>query len=333
MSGIPPLGSSRLSGTSGRLRRVLDVAMAAAIATGAAGCGSVAPPSDMPASSPAPPGSPALPSRSPAGLLLAAGGELFVTDSAGSIVRFDGPAAKVRSVSAAAGRIVAATADGDLVISDPPAIAATARTWRMLPAAAADRNGSPIVALSHDGGRLASVSGGPEVPTLDLRVVDVVSSEASDHQIELSANGAFAWIDGAMLALEVLGKARRSTIATVEVTTWRATERRANLLSLSCSAEGRRLAAIDIVSGLPGVHDTTDWLDGEAGDDPPLPISGGSIAETIALSPGGDRVAVAVVDPVGKRTLIVAALAGGRWETIAAIRPPDDNPISFAWLE
>jgi hypothetical protein len=334
MSRIPPLASSRLSGAPGRPRRVLDLAMAAAIAAGAAGCGSVVPLPDSVAPSAASPGSPTPASRSTAGLLVAAGGALFVTDTAGSIVRFDGPTAKIRSVSAAAGRVVAATTDGDLLVSDPPAIAPTARAWRALAAAVTDRGRSPIAALSHDGGRLATVSGGPEMATLELRIVDVVTGEAAVHQIELSANGAIAWIDGATLALEVLGKKTRgSPVATVDVTTWRATERQANLLSMSCSADGRRLAAIDVVSGLPGVHDTTDWLNGEAAGDPPLPIPEGSFGDAIALSAAGDRIAIVVLDPDGRRSLILAAFAAGRWDRIAMIRPPDANAISIAWLE
>jgi hypothetical protein len=120
MSRIPPLGSSRLPGASGRLRRVLVVAVAVAIAACAAGCGSMVKPPDPATPRTVPPGRPTPASRSPAGLLVAAGGTLFVTDTAGSVVPFDGPAAKVRSVSAAAGRVVAATGDGDILISDPP---------------------------------------------------------------------------------------------------------------------------------------------------------------------------------------------------------------------
>jgi hypothetical protein len=196
-----------------------------------------------------------------------------------------------------------------------------------------DAGPSPIAALSHDGLRLATVNGGPELPTLDLRVVDVITGETSFHEIELSANGAIAWCDGATLALEVLGKSQRSTVATIDVTTWQATERRVNLLSMSSSADGRRLAAIDVVSGLAGVHDSTAWLDGEPGGDPPLPTHEDSLADAIALNPAGDRVAIVVVDPDGTRTLILAGLAVGRWETIASIHPPDDNPLSIAWLE
>jgi hypothetical protein len=256
-----------------------------------------------------------------------------VTDVAGALVRFDGPSQNVAWVSVGGGRIVATTVDGSFVMSDRPEKEAPARTWRAPPVAALELRGRPIAAVSHDGTRLAVVRGGPEIPTLDLRLLDIATAHVTTHRVDLNANGAIAWIDATTLAVEVLGHDGQSTIATVDGTTGRAKLRTANGLSVSVSADGRRLAAIEVVTARAGVHDATAWLDGAVGADPPLPVPAGSIAETVALSPAGTRVAVVASDPAGQRSLILAASIDGRWQQVASVALPGPGPVSIAWLD
>jgi hypothetical protein len=286
---------------------------------------------------PSPSGSP-LPSTQPmsaAGLLVARGGALSVTDEVGDVVPVEGAPEQVRTVSAGGGRILVSTTDGARSVADP-SVGAAPRPWRALPVesiGAARAPGAIPVALSLDGSRVALVDGGPEVLSLQLRIFQVALGTTTAHRIQLSATGGVAWIDRATVGLEVLGNGQRSTIATVDVATGVATERRANGFSLSAAADGRRLAAIDVVSGLPGVHGADAWLNGVAADDLAVPLPIGALAERVALSPDGARLAMVVAGPDGTHTLIACGLEAGHWRQIKAFRLAGDAPVSIAWLQ
>ncbi len=292
MSGHPPIclpwlprahGPGRPAGPRRAARpatiAVVAAVLGASVATGCAGPAPVGPSTVGP--SPVPPGV--------AGLLVAAGGPLRITDEGGGLVPFDGPSAASVAVTAAAGVVVATADDGAVAVSLPgPA----PREWRPLELAPIAAGAVRLLSLAPDGRSIAVVVGDPQGPSFDLRIVDPGTGTTRSLSVPRGLNGAPAWLGPGTVAVDVIEADGSSAIASVEIASGAVTDRRGTGTIVAASADGEQVAIDDASTGDVLVGDRAAW-ESEAGDGMIRLAGPGAVGvDHLAMSPDGARLAV-----------------------------------------
>jgi hypothetical protein len=293
------------------IRRFRAAAVAAiAIAAIAAGCGTVQPSIDR--------------------LLVATGGLLQVTDASGTLVPFDGPPDPVVAVTASDGHVVAATAGGALMTSNgssgPP------RTWRGLDVPAAAGGGPPLIALSPLGREIALAVGDPQGARFDLIVLDVGTGTSRSIAVERGLNGPPSWIGPSTVAIDVIGADGESELAMIDVERTAMAEVAVAARALSATLDGQRIA-VDDPGGDVLIGDVATWRSGTLGAMTRLHGPPGSGVENLALSPNGDRLAVARRSEAGAASIELFRALEQDWTSVRILTLAGDGPLSIAWLQ
>jgi hypothetical protein len=271
--------------------------------------------------------------ESVAGLVFASAGVIGVTNAEGQVEPIEGPAERVRLVTASNGRIVAATTDREFFVSDPPE-ANQVRTWRPLPLDTSSGRTLAGMDLSLDGRKLAIVLGDPEAPDLELVTINVVGGEASTRSIDLMANGPPSWLDSERLLLEVIRPDQHSGIATVDLGTGEVAVGDAQGFTPSATRDGSRIAVADAASGVVTIVDPTDWLAGVPGNSPGITSPAESSVQDVAIDANGSRLAVAYAADSGTSfSVTMFRLDGTAWRSVASIPIPGDAAVSVDWLD
>jgi len=281
-----------------------------AIAAISAGCGTVQPSIDR--------------------LLVATGGLLQVTDASGTLVRFDGPPDPVIAVTASDGHVVAATAGGALMTSNgssgPP------RTWRGLDVPAAAGGGPPLIALSPLGREIALAVGDPQGARFDLIVLDVGTGTSRSIAVERGLNGPPSWIGPSTVAIDVIGADGESELAMIDVERTAMAEVAVAARALSATLDGQRIA-VDDPGGDVLIGDVATWRSGTLGAMTRLHGPPGSGVENLALSPNGDRLAVARRSEAGAASIELFRALEQDWTSVRILTLAGDGPLSIAWLQ
>jgi hypothetical protein len=243
---------------------------------------------------------------------------------------FDGPADPVVAVTASGGRVVAATTGGALTTSPGPA--GQARTWTNLARPAELAAGVPLMALSPLGTELALAVGEPQAERFDLVILEVDAGTSRTIAVERGLNGPPAWIGPATIAVNVIGGAGNSEIATVDVRSGGITDEAVVATVVSATADGLRVA-FDDPSGNVLVGDIASWRTGSLESMTRIRARAGSAIESLAMSPGGGRLAVIRRDESGLPSLEVLAASEPGWTSVGSQSLIADGPISIAWLQ
>jgi hypothetical protein len=284
--------------------------LGAALAVFAAGCGTAPP-------------------RAVDGLLVAAGGQLLISDGSVDLVAFDGPPDPVVAVTASGGRVVAATAGGGLTTSS--SLAGQPRAWGNLVRPPGLAAGPPLMALSPFGRELALAVGELQGERFDLVLLDIGTGTSRAIAVERGLNGPPAWIGPATVAIDVIGPAGNSEIATIDVTGSGVTDERVVATVVSATADGLRVA-FDDPSGDVLVGDAATWRRGSLEAMTRIRGREGSPVESLAISPDGRRLAVVRRDDTGTPTLELFSALEHVWTRVRTHDLTGDGPISIAWL-
>jgi hypothetical protein len=285
--------------------------LGAALAVFAAGCGTAPP-------------------RAVDGLLVAAGGQLLISDGSVDLVAFDGPPDPVVAVTASGGRVVAATAGGGLTTSSSSA--GQPRAWGNLVRPPGLAAGPPLMALSPLGRELALAVGELQGERFDLVLVDIGTGTSRPIAVERGLNGPPAWLGPATIAIDVIGPAGNSEIATIDVTgSSGVTDESVAATVVSATADGLRVA-FDDPSGDVLVGDAATWRRGSLESMTRIRRRESSPVESLAISPDGGRLGVVRRADTGTPTLeLFSALEHG-WTSVRTRELTGDGPISIAWL-
>jgi hypothetical protein len=263
------------------------------------------------------------------GLLVATGGPLRVTDAAGALVRFDGPADPVVAVSASDGSVVATTADGTFLVSNG---SSPTRAWRPIAVPLGEATDVRLMAVSPLGRELAVVVGDPQGTGFDVVLVDIGLGTTRSFAVDRGLNGGPSWIGPDTIALDVIKADGESGQATIEIHSGTVTDDALDGRVSSATYDRVHLAVDDPTNGdvLVGVGD------GKAlrpmGQVSRLPGPDGSSVESLSIDPGGSKLAVVRRTEDGSDSIEIYRSTGQGWRSVRTIAA-GDGPVSIAWLE
>ncbi|HEX3429023.1 MAG TPA: hypothetical protein VHS36_09465 [Candidatus Limnocylindrales bacterium] len=263
------------------------------------------------------------------GLVVAAGGHLSVTDGSGALESFDGPPGPVTAVATAAGRVVAATADRGLATAT--STGGRPGTWTSVRSPVGFAGGPPLMALSPAGGTLALAIGVLQGERFELILLDLGTGTSRTIAVARGLNGAPAWIGPGTIAIDVIGPAGTSEIATIDLASRMVADGVGNATVVSATADGQRIAVGD-TNGDVLVGDAASWRRGEPESMTKLPPATAAAVEALALSPDSTRLAIVRRDDVGTPSLELLWAVGRRWVAVRAHTLTSDGPVSIGWL-
>ena len=293
-----------------RVRAAAAVVTALVIATMAAGCRVLLPPSVD-------------------GLLVATGGPLQVTDGSGDLVAFDGATDPVIAVTASDGQVVVATAGDEVKMSSG---SDTPRLWKDVVLPVAPRTGFPLMAVSPLGKRLALAVGELQGTTFDLVIFDVGPKTSESIRVERGLNGPPAWIGPGIVALDVIRANSESAIATIDVGSGAVTDGAIPGRVVSATIVGKVVAVDDSGSGDVLVGETDTVGTGPGGHVVRLVGPPGSGVDGLAISAAGSLLAVVRRTESGAASIELYRAIEGVWTSARTIQLPGDGPVSIAWL-
>jgi hypothetical protein len=265
-----------------------------------------------------------------AGLLVATGGPLQVTDGSGGLAAFDGPAEPVVAVTSSDGRVVAATVDGRLITSSG---SGGTRTWEDVDVPADARLRFPLIAVSPLGQKLAMAVGEPQGASFDLLLVDVGLGTMRSISVGRGLNGPPAWIGPGIVALDVIKPNGESAVATIDIGSGAVTDDALPGHVVSASIDGKRLALDDPATGDVLVGETVSAGVGPLGDVVSLRGPAGSGVESLAMSPAGGHLAVVRRADGGSALVELYRAVDGGWSKARTIELAGDGAVSVAWLQ
>ena len=276
------------------------------------------------------PSSPAAPWT--AGLLVANGGPIRITDANDRLVDFAGPTEPVERLSAAGGTVVAVTAGGVLVQSRPGGAGAPG-AWREIRAAFGPVGRIRLPAVGPTGTELAVATGDLQGAWFDLVVVDLGTDTGRAIRVDRGLDGSPAWLGPRRIAIEATRPNGVAALVIVDPAGGALSVPAITAAVVSSTPDGGRLAVDDPATGdvLVGETDATGagWAQGA-----PSRIAGSDAAgvEGLALSADGGR--LAVVRRIGDQAATVVILAAGErgWAAIGSLEISGDHAISIAWL-
>jgi hypothetical protein len=264
-----------------------------------------------------------------AGLLVATGGPLQVTDSTGTLMPFDGPGEPVVMVGASEGRVVAATNDGRLLAS--VTTTGSGQPWTLLPVPFDLAAGSPLVALSPHGGELAIAVGELQDERFDLVVVDVGTAASRSIPVDRGLNGPPSWIGPTSVAIDVIRPSGESGLASIDVASGAVADLPGDSRLATSTLDGRTVA-IDAPSGAVLVGAAALWRAGTTAGMTSLPAIAGTGVDGLALSPDGRRLAIVRRRDAGGTSIDLYAVIEGAWERARSLVISGDPAVSIAWL-
>ena len=265
-----------------------------------------------------------------AGILVATGGPLQVTDGSGGLVAFDGPAEPVVAVTASDGRVVAATVDGRLITSSG---SGGTRTWEDVDVPADARLRLPLIAVSPLGKKLAMAVGALQGASFDLLLVDVGLGTTRSISVGRGLNGPPAWIGPGIVALDVIKPNGDSAVATIDIGSGAVTDDALPGHVVSATIDGKRLALDAPATGGVLGGETPTPGGGPPGDVVRLPGPAGSGVESLAMSPAGGRLAVVRRADGGSASVELYRAVDAGWSKVRTIELDGDGPVSVAWLQ
>jgi hypothetical protein len=263
------------------------------------------------------------------GLLLAAAGRLMLSEASGELASFEGPVDPVVAITAAEGRVVAGTAEGVLWTS--PETGTGTPTWEKLAAPATLAAGPTLMALSPLGQELVLAVGEPQGKRFDLVLLDTRGGTSRTIPVARGLNGPPTWIGPATIALNVLGPTDHAEIATIDTASGGITDESAAATVIAAAADGQRVA-VDQPTGDVLIGDVASWRKGALASMARLPARTGSAVESLAISPGGGRLAVVRRDEAGAPSVEVYVAIDEDWTSLGSHSLTGDGPISIAWL-
>lgn len=327
MRTIPPNASGdRAASLTGVARRRL-LSVIPVVAAVLAGCAAPGPtPSPRPAVSPVhtltPRATPVPPVTGPATRLAVLAGnprdaDLVVVDDSGEVTPVALPVAATAWISAdPAGRLLATTADGRLLLAGPLAGGGEPGWREVVPAYTGGAPAAPLSfgTLSPDGRTLAALAADFAAgTTFDLVLVDVGTSAATVLSIDAWPDGAApAWLPDGRLLLVARDPARDLTglVLVDPGHQEQALRFEREAYGIALSADGR-VAAIDRTDGRLAAGATRLFIGGDPGaegpeasqlDDPPgllVTAPPGTAPGPFTLDPSGSRLAVTWLDDAG----------------------------------
>jgi len=306
MRPLPPL--RLLPGAARAFRAAAAIALVV-IAAGLAGCQS-----DRPAV---------------AGLLVATGGQLRLTDEDGGLAAFGGPPDPVVAMTAANGRVVAATSTGALLWSSG---STGSPTWTAinLPAHPADE--PMLMSMSPLGTELAVVRGDLQGEGFELGIVDLDAGTVRSIPVARSLNGPPSWIGSTEIGVVVIKPDGGSGMAGIDSRTGAVSDDVLDARVASIRTDVRHLALDDQMSGdiLVAIVDGTSLR--PVGPVARLEGAQVSSVESLALSFDGTRLAVVRRTDSGAGSIETFRLTDAGWSRVRSIPLSDDGPVSIAWL-
>jgi hypothetical protein len=272
--------------------------------------------------------SPAAPST--AGLLVADGGPIRVTDAHGQLVEFAGPTVPVERLSAAGETVVAVTADGVLIRSGP---GDGPGQWREIRAAIGPVGRIRLPAVGPSGTELAVATGDLQATSFDLVIVDLAADTARTLHIDRGLDGTPAWLGSRRIAIDATRPDGAATLVLIDAASGALSVPAITATVVSSTPDGGMLVVDDPSTGdvLIGKTDGTGagWAPSE-----PSRIAGSDAAgvENLALSPDGTR--LAIVRRTGDQTATIVLLASDErgWAAIGSLEIRGDHAVSIAWL-
>jgi len=263
------------------------------------------------------------------GLVVAAGGRLAITDAAGALAPFDGPAEPVVAVTASGGHVVAATAAGALVTRS--GTASQPRVWAAVSAPAGMATGPPLIALSPLGTVLAVAVGALQGERFDLALVDLGTCTSRTIAVARGLNGGPSWIGPTTVTVDVIGPAGNAEIASIDAGGGGVTDETVTAVAISATADGQRVA-VDDPSGDVLVGDAASWRRGLLESMTRLHPPAAAGVESLAISPDGGRLAIVRRDDAGTPSLELVNSVGLRWTRVRVLSLVGDGAISIGWL-
>ncbi len=334
MSSCPPISARRAAAPPRSDRPGWPVALAVVVALTLAGCrGSDPPPA--PADSQGSRGDPgAIASGSGSddpglgGLVVATGGNLFVSDESGILGPIGGPGPAIRGVSAGGGRTLANDATGNGWLAAD--LAASPPIWSrvIIPTGAAAEPG--LATLDPTGRRLAVVLGSAQEATFDLDLLNLDAGAPRTIHVERGLNGPPIWIGPATIGLNVIRGDQAAGFTAVDLVTGSVDDLPSFGSSLAATADGSVVALDDAASGdvligaradmtADGISQMT-WIASPAGSGP----------DALTLSPDGRR--LAIVRRNGDAvTIEIFAQQAGAWAIGRRLVLAGDPSVSLAW--
>jgi hypothetical protein len=305
---------------------------AIALAIALAGCGApIRPtassqvPSD-PASNAASDG----PSAGPAGLLVVANGRVRELGDDGALAPFAAPDEGIQAAVAAVGRVLVVGADGRTWVSEATR---SSRFWTALPASVTTPGVAPLIALSPSGTSLAAVRGDPQAARFDLDLIDVPDGTARRAPVPRGLNGPPAWLAPTTVVVNVIPRGASSGLAAIDVATGAVRDDVGPGIEVAVSSDGGVVARLDS-SGDVLVGEARQWRAGRVAalarleDARTVP---GSVAERVAISGDGQRVAIVRRGADDVAAVKVWLRDGGSWRSAALLDHLSAGPVSVAW--
>ena len=263
------------------------------------------------------------------GLLVATAGRLEVTDEDAGLVAFGGPSDPVVALTAANGRVVAATAVGAFVSSSK---ADTARPWTALHLPAR-RVGEPmLMSLSPRGTELAVVGGDLQGEAFELLIVDLDAGTSRRIPVARGLNGPPSWIGPTEIGVVVIKSDGESGMAGIDSRTGVVSNDVLDARVASISADGRHLALDDPRTGDVLVEAVDGSSRAPHGPVARLVGSAGSTVESVSLSSNGMRLAAVRRTDTGAGSIEIFRLIDAGWSLVRSLPLSDDGPVSIAWF-
>ena len=307
-------------------------AVAVALTVLSLGC-DARPPDPVPSSSgasPVAPSSSAAPST--AGLLVANGGPIRITDANGRLVDFAGPTEPVERLSAAGGTVVAVTAGGGLFQSRPGA-ADTPGEWREIHAAIGPVGRIRLPAVGPSGTELTVATGDLQAASFELVIVDLATATSRAIHVDRGLDGSPAWLGPRRIALDAIRPNGAAMLVIIDPASGALCVPAITATVVSATQDGGLLAVDDPSTGDVLVGDTDGTGGGWAPGQPSrIASSDAAGVEGLALSADGER--LAVVRRIGDQAATIVVLAAGErdWAAIGSLEVPGDRAVSIAWL-
>ena len=313
-------------------RTIAVAAEALMFAALALGCGP-RPPAPAASSPGVPAVAPSLPAApSAAGLLVADGGPIRITDANAQLVDFAGPTDPVERVSAANGTVVAVVAGGVLMESrldgsDAPS------GWREIRAAIGPAGGIRLPAVAPSGAELVVASGDLQAASFELVVVDLATDTSRSIRVDRGLNGSPSWLGPGRIAIDATTPNGAASLVMIDPATGELSVSPIMATAISATPDGRRLAVDDPATGDVLVGETDGpglgWAPGA-----PSRILGSDAAgiESIALSADGERLAVVRRSGDNGATIVLLFRDERGWAAIGSLETTGDQAVSIAWL-
>jgi hypothetical protein len=286
------------------------------------------------ASSPGVPSvAPSLPgTSSAAGLLVADGGPIRITDANAQLVDFGEPTNPVDRVSAAGGTVVALAAGGVLLQSrlggsDTPS------TWQEIRASIGPAVQNRFAAVAPSGLNLVVATGELQARSFELVVVDLATDTSRSIRVDRGLNGSPAWLGPGRIAIDATRPNGAAELVLVDPASGGLSVPSIVATAISATPDGRRLAVDDPTTGDVLVGDTNSTGVGWAAGGPSsIQGSDGAGVESLALSAAGNR--LAVVRRTGDHAATIVLLAEGSrgWAAVGSVDIHGDHAVSIAWL-